>query len=923
LFTDIEGSTRLWEAEPDLMGEALRRHDRILRTAIGQVGGYVFKTVGDAFCAAFWTAQAAVAAALRAQRALVAEDWPTSRPVLVRMGLHSGVCEERDSDYFGPVVNRAARLEAIAHGGQVLVSGATAELLSGTLADGVNLRDLGLHRLRDLGRPEQVFQLEADNIPASFPPLASLDNPELPNNLPSLLSAFIGRDRELAEVRALARSSRLVTLTGAGGSGKTRLALQAAAELMDLAADGVWLAELASVTAGEQIAAAVSAVLGLPDDCGDSVQEALIEALSDQDVLILLDNCEHVIDAAAKFCDEVIRRCPHVRILATSREPLGIDGERVYRVPSMSLPAADAETAADLADSDAVRLFAERARTHDPRFVLSDATVPLVVTICRRLDGIPLALELAAARLSSMSLQHVSERLDQRFRLLTGGSRNAMPRQQTLQATVDWSFSLLTVAERETLARLSVFAGGFELEAAEAIGSTEIVDALDVVDLLGSLVGKSLVVADRTADAVRYRLLETIRQYSTQELLRSSGEAEVLRIRDQHAEYYLRLAGKAAPALTGHQQCEWLWRLDLEWDNLRATFAHLEAEGRTADVLRLAVALERFAISRLHPEVLGYLRRAVDEPGAVAGSLLGNAIVTTASLIRLFLRKDPVELAAGNAYAERGLAMARELGDRRLEARALHLVSEAAKREHDLVTVWRLAEQSVAIAKEIGDVQLLGEQLSQLAFGAPSVAEARRIRLEALACSRQAGDELIVANELHMLSSLDLSDGLVDAARDNLEQAVTIAERLGADLFLYFLRADLGIMRLIQGRHEDALPLVRWCLHVARRVGVRIDASEPLLGAACCTAWLGDHVRAARLHGAADADIAAALEVATIALTPPEQELRKREQDQLRAVMGDLQYDLAYLAGAELSAAQAVELALSQATPQRSAAKPA
>ena len=492
LFTDIQGSTRLWETEPEPMAVALRRHDEILRTAIEAAGGYVFKTVGDAFCAAFATAPAAMDAVLASQRQLSAEHWPTSQPIRVRMGLHTGACEERDRDYFGPVVNRAARLEAVAHGGQVLVSGATAELLTGRVA----LKDLGQHRLKDLGRPEQVFQLEAGFLQASFPALASLDNPELPNNLPMLLSGFVGRERELGDIRGLVAGSRLVTLTGAGGSGKTRLALQAAAEQTGRAEDGVWLIELASLTDGDQIPGTVATVLGIADLSVPAFADSVTGALASQDTLLLLDNCEHLIEASAKFCEQVIRHCPRVRFLVTSREPLGIDGERVYRVPSLSLPPGDADAVEELAGSDAVQLFAERARAHLPSFRLDAPSVPLVATICRRLDGIPLALELAAARLSSMSLKQVADRLDQRFRLLTGGARNAMPRQQTLQATVEWSFGLLSPRERAALTRLSVFAGGFDLEAAEALGTSETVDEFDVADLVGSLVGKSLVVAD-------------------------------------------------------------------------------------------------------------------------------------------------------------------------------------------------------------------------------------------------------------------------------------------------------------------------------------------------------------------------------------------------------------------------------------------
>jgi predicted ATPase/class 3 adenylate cyclase len=925
LFTDIEGSTRLWESEPERMAPALRRHDELVRSAIEEAGGYVFKTIGDAYCAAFWTAEAAVGAALSTQRALGSEPWPTSRPVRVRMGLHTGACEERDGDYFGPVVNRVARLEAVAHGGQVVLSGTTAELVSGSLPDGAGLRDLGLHRLKDLGRPEQVYQVEAPFLDSSFPPLSSLDNPELPNNLPSVVSAFVGRDRELAEVRALVRSARLVTLTGAGGSGKTRLALQTAVEL--IGADGVWFIELAPVTDGGRIPAVVAAVLGLPDQGGPDLSDAVVDALRQQDALIVLDNCEHLIDAAAKFCENVIRHCPRVRFLATSREPLGIDGERVYRIPSLSLPPADAETTADLAGSDAVRLFAERAQLHDPGFTLDAQSAPLVATICRRLDGIPLALELAAARLSSMSLRQVADRLDQRFRLLTGGSRNAMPRQQTLQATVDWSFGLLTPRERETLTRLSVFAGGFDLQAAEAIctsGTAGLAgtvaaagpaDALDVLDQLGSLVDKSLVVADRMPDSLRYRLLETIRQYSAQDLVRTAGEVEVQAIRDRHAGYYLTLAETARPALTGHGQALWLRRLDPEWDNLRAACAHLAAEGRPEDVIRLGVALERFAISRGHADVLTALRHAIMQPGAGLSALLVEGLVVTSRLISLFLRKDVGELAIGKQYAVQALALARELGDIRLEARALSQLAGASFFEHDLAAVRALASQGATLASQIGDMQLLGELLQSFAGAAPTDEDVRRIRLEVLACCRKSGDDLLAASELHHLYGLDLHAGLIDNAAAYLSQAISLAEQLGGDLFLYFMRSDLGILLLIQGKPDEAAPVIRRCLLVARRIGVRIDASEVIFAAACCAAWQGDHARAARLHGAADADIRTALEIGTIRWSKAEQDLREREQGQLRERMGSTQYQEAYRAGAQLTPAQAVELALSRDAP--------
>jgi predicted ATPase/class 3 adenylate cyclase len=910
LFTDIEGSTRIWEAQPETMARALRRHDEILRSAIADTGGFVFKTVGDAFCASFATPRAALDAALAAQQHLAAEDWPTARPIRVRMGLHTGVCEERDRDYFGPVVNRAARLGAIAHGGQVVMSGATAELLRDNLSDGLRLRDLGLHRLKDLGRPEQVFQLEAGFLQASFPHLASLDNPEFPNNLPGLLSTFVGRRRELEEVRSLLASSRLVTLTGTGGCGKTRLALQAAAEFLESGKDGVWLVELAALSDAGQIPAAVAEAIGLHELGQNALIGSLMETLREQDTLILLDNCEHVVDAAARFCSQIAHSCPGVRVIATSREPLGVEGERVYRVASLSLPPGDPEDPADLAASDAIQLFSERARAQDSSFALDETVGPMAASICRRLDGIPLALELAAARLSSMSLAHLHDRLDQRFRLLTGGNRNVMPRQQTLQATVDWSFSLLSEPEREMLRRLSVFVGGFELEAAEATCTTEQIDSFQVMDLLGSLVDKSLVVADRSPVAVRYRMLETIRQYGTQELLRTNGEAGVLETRNRHADFYLRLVEAAAPALAGSQQGMWLRRLDLEWENLRAVFDHLEAERRTDDVLRLGTGLERFALSRGHAEVIARLRRAIPEADPEPSTLLAEAFLVSSMLIHILLPKKASERAVAKRCAEQGLAIARALGSPGLEARALGLLAIAAYLDHDLSGVRRHCEAGLALCRQAGDTETRVLLLSELGLVAQSAGERRGLALEALEVSRKSGDVLFGIAALNQLYGLDLHAGLLDDARARLEEAIAAAEDLGAELVLHLCRTNFGVLLLIEGEHEEAAPVVRRALLMARRFGAGVDVSEVIFAAACCAAWQGRHVLAARLHGAADKDISAALADRSIGWSGLEQQLREDEQGRLRDTMGHDAFAAAYGSGAELSRMQAVELAL-------------
>ena len=470
LFSDIEGSTALWEQSADSMRPALARHDSLLRQAIEAGGGYVFKTLGDAFCAAFATAPEALAAALSAQIALAGEGWELPTPLLVRMALHTGSAEERDADYFGPPLNRVARLMAAGHGGQVLLSEVTQALVRDALPRDVTLGDLDLHRLKDLGRPERVFQLEHPALPADFPPLRSLDNPALPNNLPQQVTSFIGREKQLAEVKALLDRTRLLTLTGSGGSGKTRLSVQAAADVLDQYEGGVWLVELAALADAALVPQSVADVLGVKEQAGGTARQGLLDWLRPKRLLLILDNCEHLVTACAVLAAEILRLCPRVRLLASSREPLGVVGEQVYRVPSLSLPdPKQPQTVESLSQFEAVRLFIERAQAVQYSFSVTDANAPAVAQICWRLDGIPLALELAAARVRALPVEEINTRLDHRFRLLTGGSRTALPRQQTLRALIDWSYDLLNEEEQTLLARLSVFAGGWTLEAAGGV----------------------------------------------------------------------------------------------------------------------------------------------------------------------------------------------------------------------------------------------------------------------------------------------------------------------------------------------------------------------------------------------------------------------------------------------------------------------
>jgi class 3 adenylate cyclase len=471
LFTDIEGSTRLWEQHPGAMEAALTRHDALAATVIQQHDGSLVKHrgEGDSLFAVFPRATDAVAAAVALQQALRAEPWPDEIPLRVRMALHTGDAAVRDGDYFGAAVNRCARLRAVAHGGQLLLSSATQELVRDSLPEEVGFRDLGEHRLRDLARPERVYQLLHPDLPADFPLLTSLNT--LPNNLPQQVTSFVGREKEMAEVRRLLTTTRLLTLTGSGGTGKTRLTLQVAADLLEGDGDGVWLVELAPLADPALVPQAVATALGIREEPGKPLDQTLVEYLRPKRLLLLLDNCEHLLSACAGLAGQILRGCPNVQIMATSREGLNIPGETTYRLPSLSLPDPRQlpSTVEGLTQYEAVKLFIDRATAAVPSFTVTNQNAPAVAQLCVRLDGIPLAIELAAARVKAMSVEQINGRIADMFRLLTGGSRTALPRQQTLRAAIDWSYDLLSEKEKILLRRLSVFAGGWTLEAVEQV----------------------------------------------------------------------------------------------------------------------------------------------------------------------------------------------------------------------------------------------------------------------------------------------------------------------------------------------------------------------------------------------------------------------------------------------------------------------
>jgi len=586
VFTDIEGSTNLLQSLGDEYAAVLAAHFEILRAAFSEHGGIEQGTDGDSLFAVFPGAVDAINAAIEAQRGLGEHSWPMGNPVRVRMGIHTGEASYGPDGYVGLDVHRAARISAVAHGGQIIASASATTLAIQAMATDVSFRDLGAHRLKDLNAAEHLSQVIAPGLESEFGPVRSLD--AVPHNLPIQLTTFIGRGDELTAVAGLLADNRLVTLTGVGGTGKTRLALQSAAELIHEFVDGVWMVDLAPVSDGAMVDNALASAMGVRDQPGRSLLDTVTDVLRPKTTLIVLDNCEHMLNVSAQMVTTILRSCPDVRILTTSREALGVAGEATFAVPSLTAPPASTTSTEDMMHYESVALFEDRARRVRSDFSINDTNAEAVAQICRRLDAVPLAIELAAARVRVLSPRDIADRLDDRFRLLTGGDRTAMPRQQTLEATVAWSYEHLTEGERLLFTRLAVAAGSFTLATAEAVAGTDGIDERDVLDLLTGLVEKSMLIVDTDEVDIRYRLLETLRQYARSRLI-ESGTAEEYRRR--HADFFADFAERGDEQLRGPGQRKWFRMLEREHDNLTAALTWTLGSGESELFLRTASAL--------------------------------------------------------------------------------------------------------------------------------------------------------------------------------------------------------------------------------------------------------------------------------------------------------------------------------------------
>jgi predicted ATPase/class 3 adenylate cyclase len=771
LFTDIEGSTRLWEQDSERMRTALARHNALARAAVEGHNGTVVKLTGDGVYAAFADGLDALSATLELQQSLTDPTATDGLPLPIRCGLHAGVATAAGDDLVGSPVNRAARIMSAAHGGQILLSQVVVDLVRERLPAEVSLRDLGSVWLRDIATPERVYQAVHPRLASTFPALRSLE--ATPNNLPRQATLFIGREHEITEIRRLLDEVRLLTLVGIGGLGKTRLSQEVAARVLDDYIDGAWFVDLAPVTDARLVPQVVAFVLGVKEEAGRPVVEALERFVQDRRLLLILDNCEHVGHACATLASQLLRSGEHLKVMATSREPLHVTGETTYPVPPLALPDPSRTIALSaLSQYEAIRFFRDRAAAALPSFELTDDNAAAVADICRRLDGLPLALELAAARVRALPIAKIAERLQDRFRLLTGGDKTRLPRQQTLAALIDWSYDLLTGRERAILQRLSVFAGGFTLEAAESVAAGDGVDEADVLDTLIQLVEKSLVVLERD----HYRQLETVRQYAQGRLAQAGGESDV---RTRHLSYYVALAEKARPELVGPAQGAWLTRFDFERENFLAAHAWCDHAADGADLgLRLVHAIRLYWLNR-GLLALGH-RVTVDalaRPGAQVRTLVRSRAAYIAGQLSFFIGRYDEALA----YLGESAAISRELGDKDGIARALTLLGVACLGHDDLATAREHLEEALALSRELGEkVRLAGtlNAVAELRRTEGKLDAAEQLYEESLSIRRELGDRDAIAIDLLNLTVISIGRGLAERARDTLYEAFAIATEL-------------------------------------------------------------------------------------------------------------------------------------------------
>ena len=898
LFSDIEGSTARWTMYPDAMPDALRRHDELLHAVIAKNGGTVFKTVGDEFCASFPSVERAVAAAGDAQRSLAEEDWTSVGGLRVRIAVHTGEVTERGGDYFGSTVNRVARLLSAAHGGQVILSADAAREFEQTERPHITLRDLGRHSLKDFPERESIYQLLAPGLPEIFPPLRTLA--ERAGNLPRQLPQLFGRDAQLLELREQLKEHRLVTLLGAGGVGKTALATQAGSDAQEDFEDGVWLIELAPVDAAS-VDSTLAAAFGVTSLGGASVIDAVVAQLRGKTALLIVDNCEHVTHAAATAVNAIVRNCPNVHVLATSREPLGVTAESLYRLPVLAVPPETTLSAEEVRTFGACALFEERARMHASSFSITNQNAKIVARICRRLDGIALAIELAAPRLRLLTIEQLDTRLAERFRLLTGGARNTLAHHQTLRALIDWSYELLNENERVLLRRTALFPGGWTIGATVEVCADDALEEWDVLDHLSALVDKSLILVDTSGSEPRYRMLESTREYAM-ERLKESGERDA--VARKQAEFFLGLAHRADAAWAEVSAKLWIAPLDAELDNFRAALAWgVESDVELA--LRLFGALEAFWWDAQPIEGrrwVGELRPAVD---ALPASALAARYWLSAAGIALSLAQEKSALAA----AEKAMSAYRELGDAAGFAAAQRCYGAALLRLGKIAEGEQAAAQALEEFRSVGNRRLIALGLRTLAGARifeDDLDSAATLYREALALSQALADERGVQIISGNLAEIEACGSNYEQALLHGREALEIARGRHDWVMVCTLLINVTAYLVALDRLAEARVTAREALEAADEIQSDLHSAVAIQHLAAVAATCGDAERAARLTGYVDAAYARLENVRE----PTESREYQRMIDVLSERLPALELEMHRRVGAALTADQAKDEAL-------------
>ena len=818
LFTDIEGSTKMAQEFHELLPDALKKHHSILKETVKSHNGFIFKIIGDAFCCAFQNADDAVKASVDAQKKLNSEEW-NEAVIKVRMGIHSGNAEWSGTEYTGYItLARTNRIMSAAYGGQIIISNDAFQNKRENSSEDISFRDLGERRLKDLIQPVKLYQINSEGLQADFPPLKTLD--VRPNNIPIQLSSFVGREEVMIQLKDLIRQSRLLTISGSGGSGKTRLAMQVGADIIDDFENGVYISELASVSDPAFILQIIINSLGIKEEAGKTLKDSVTGYLKDKKMLIIMDNCEHLINECANLAEHLLIKCPDLKIIATSREALNCRGELTFRLPSLTLPDISVNnTPEQISVYESVRLFIERALAVNPLFRINNDNAPAVSGICNRLDGIPLAIELAAARIKILSVEKIYERLDDRFNLLTGGKRTALPRQQTLRALIDWSYDLLSENEKILWSRLSVFSGGWTLEAAEKVCSDETISKNDILELLSQLSEKSVIIYDEIKD--RYRILESLKQYGIEKL--SDGKEIFL----QHLNYFLEMSEKAKPELIGENTKFWMHKIEADHNNFISAIEWSVRNENSEKGIITAAALGRFwNITGQYSTGIRIIEIILESAGALCKSSKVNVLNWIGSF-----KSSQGDYEQAKKYYEEILIIRKETGDKSGIAGSIHNLGNVALSQGDYEKAKKYYEESLAIYKEIGDKIGIATpilSLGNVALNQGDYEQAKKYYEESLVIKKEIGNKDGIARSINNLGNLAYYQGDYEQADKYYKESLHICKEIGSKNGIAASISNLGSVASNLGDYELAKKYYEESLAIRKEIGNKNGIAESI-----------------------------------------------------------------------------------------------